>query len=179
MLPTQVTHAPINMNNIYNTMAALANVKDLEKLITDELAPHGFRKKGRNWYYRTDDCVCMFNLDKSRWGGQFFLNLGVMVSKIDPTETPLEHHCHVRCRLGELLEDSSALEKALNLEDHLIPADEKIQIIQESIRKAVPILKALATLDAIKKIAVEHPHPIWLVRREVFDLFFPAGISNQ
>jgi hypothetical protein len=172
------------MNNSYNIMAALANVKELETIITEELAPQGFRKKGQNWYYRTDDCVCMFNLDKSRWGGQFFLNLGVMVSKIDPTETPLEYRCHVRCRIDDIIDDSSLLEKALNLEDHSIPADEKIKIIQESIRKAGPILKSLGTLDAVKKIATEriateHPHPIWGIHKDVLAFFFPAGTSNQ
>lgn len=137
-------------------MVSVANMKDLERIITDCVRPKRFRKKQQNWYFDTDDCVEMINLQKDDFGGRFYINLGIMVKYLDQTPEPKEYKCHVRIRLDRLVDDRERLMKALNLEDISITSDERFAAISEAINNhALPFLNSMGTVDGVKKVLSE------------------------
>ena len=133
-------------------MANLANSKDLEAIVTSVLKPEGYRKKGANWYSETDDCILMVNLQKSRWGGQFYINLAVLVTDLNKNNTPQEYDCHIRARLDEVAPNSNEVKKALDLEDTTVPTETKIETLFNTLSTyGTPFLLSLNTLSKIKE----------------------------
>lgn len=94
----------------------------------------------------------MINLQKSDWGGQFYLNLAVCITKLDnSSDSPLEHKCPIRRRLDRIVSDRELLLQALDLENGSIQNEDRANIITNAIVKdAVPWLLALSTLDGIR-----------------------------
>ncbi len=137
-------------------MVSVANMKDLERIINECVKPKKFRKKATNWYFDTDDCVEMINLQKDDFGGRFYINLGVMVKNLDQTPEPKEYKCHVRIRLDRLVDDRDRIMRALNLEDASMTGDERFAAVSEAINThALPFLSSMGTVDGIKKILTE------------------------
>lgn len=133
-------------------MASVSNTKELESIITNQLKPNGFRKRGLNWYKRTDDTICVVNLQKSSYGGQYYINLGVFVTALDTSiDCPPEYECHIRERLTSIVPNRSQLEQALNLEGRDMDTKDRVDAISESIQKyGLPWLVNFATLDSIR-----------------------------
>ncbi len=138
-------------------MLSIANTKDLENAITGILKPRGFRKKRSNWYYDSDDAICMVNLQKSDFGGSYYINLGALFVEIDKTADPVENKCHIRMRLDNLVSNRESFVKALNLEDQGIVAEDRVQIIASALEDVgVPFLMSIATVDGAKKVLQEN-----------------------
>lgn len=138
-------------------MESVANTKDLEAIITAQLKPCGFRKKGSNWYLNTDDCVRMINLQKSEWGGQYYLNTAILVTSLDKEQNPLEYKCHIRVRADFLVPDKAELSKVLDLENHSVPSKKRAEFIAGIISDyLIPFLLSLGTLDSIKEAVLEN-----------------------
>ncbi len=133
-------------------MANLANLKDLEVVVTSVLKPEGYRKKKTNWYLETDDCILMVNLQKSRWGGQFYINLAVLITDLNKNNTPQEYECHIRARLDEVVPNQNEVKKTLDLEDTTIPTETKIETLANALNAyGIPFLSSLNTLSKIKE----------------------------
>jgi hypothetical protein len=98
--------------------AMLTNTKQLESAMSEILKDENFQKKGNSWYMDGADSICVINLQKSDWGGQYYVNLGVSLKCLESSPFPKEHKCHIRSRLCELVEDQELLSQSLNLEDH-------------------------------------------------------------
>ncbi|HXQ35760.1 MAG TPA: DUF4304 domain-containing protein [Anaerolineales bacterium] len=131
-------------------------VKQLEQSISKELLPLGFKKQGKTWYHDVDECISLLNLQKSEWGAQFYLNLGVFVKQLDPRiSTPKEHQCHLRLRLSDLVPNKAEFEQYLDFENE-IADEQRIHEILKGLRSyAVPWLKAVESLEGIKTTILE------------------------
>ncbi|MBI1924296.1 DUF4304 domain-containing protein [Candidatus Poribacteria bacterium] len=130
-----------------------ANTKDLERSITKLLKGDGFKKKGTSWYLENLECISVLDLQKSQWGGQYYINLGAFVKQLDAVPFPKEHQCHLRGRLSEIVADKAQLERYLDLEDNSSPVEQKIRAITETIQKdALPLLSSFQSLDGIKEL---------------------------
>ena len=69
------------------------------------LKAHGFRKSGATWHRDADRLIQVFNIQKSQWGDQFYLNVGIYLRDLGDESRPREYRCHVRCRAERLLDD--------------------------------------------------------------------------
>jgi hypothetical protein len=128
-------------------MRIAANTKDLERSITEILKEEGFKKKGTSWYFETPECISVLDLQKSQWGGQHYINLGVFVKQFDATPFPKEHQCHIRGRLSEIVADKTQFERYLDLEDNSFSVEQKLRAIVETIQKdALPLLSSFQSL---------------------------------
>lgn len=155
-------------------MNSVATTKDLEKVLTDILKPHGFRKKKHHWYYDSDDCICVVNLQKDDFGGRYYINLGVLVTRIDKTQNPLENKCHIRMRLDRLLDDRESFVNALDLENTALKAEGRIAILTHSIEKgALPFLMSLATIDGIRQVLQKNQAVLNRTVRPLVQHLFP------
>ena len=80
--------------------------RDLEKLFARLLLPEGFRREGRNWRLDLPMLILIVNLQRSRWGESFYVNIGALVKAIrdEPwnirdRERPRTEEAHVQIRL--------------------------------------------------------------------------------
>jgi hypothetical protein len=76
--------------------------KVLEGRIASVLKPLGYGKSGATWHRDQGNVISVVNLQKSQWGDDFYLNLGVYLKQLGTEERPAESHCHVRCRAEAL-----------------------------------------------------------------------------
>jgi hypothetical protein len=81
------------------------------------LKAHGYRKKGRTFHRRTEESVCIVNVQASQSNigstGTFTINLGVYFPGIEepltggsPSDPPREYDCTLRQRLGGLMPET-------------------------------------------------------------------------
>jgi hypothetical protein len=110
--------------------------KVLEAQITSVLKPLTYTKRGGTWHRDRGKIISVVNLQKSRWGDDFYLNVGVYLKQLGGEERPPESRCHVRCR-------AETLAGMPKLPDDLKEVDTVIRTI------AVPWLDALATPEEV------------------------------
>jgi len=67
--------------------------------LKSKLKELGFKKSGLNWRRSTADAIHVFNVQKSQWGPEFYVNLGVYLVALGPEEKPPHNRCQVRQRL--------------------------------------------------------------------------------
>jgi hypothetical protein len=78
--------------------------KILEERIASVLKPLGYSKRGATWHRDQGNVISVVNLQKSQWGDDFYLNLGVYLKQLGTKERPAASECHVRCRAEALAE---------------------------------------------------------------------------
>ena len=76
--------------------------KPFEAAIARVLKPLGYGKRGATWHRERDDVISVVNLQKSQWGDDLYLNVGVYLKEAGPERRPPESLCHVRTRLTSL-----------------------------------------------------------------------------
>jgi hypothetical protein len=76
--------------------------RDLEQAIAGILKPLGYTKRAAAWHRDRNQVVSVLNLQKSQWGDDWYLNLGVYLKALGEESRPAEARCHVRCRAATL-----------------------------------------------------------------------------
>lgn len=91
---------------------AQQQTKALETLFTQGLRQEGFRRDGRTWRRDLPELILVVNLQRSRWGTSFYVNIGVFVKAIrdEPWDIrdrarPRAEESHYRIRLEDLFAD--------------------------------------------------------------------------
>lgn len=103
-----------------------------------------FRKSGPTWHRDQQELIQVVNIQKSQWGDQFYINLGIYLKKLGTETRPTHYRCHIRFRIDFLLakEDLPTLNCLLNF-DEPIPLVARYSELRQLIAQS-----ALAWLDA-------------------------------
>jgi len=140
---------------------AQQQARALEALFAQSLRPEGFRRDGRNWRRDLPELILVVNLQRSRWGANFYVNIGVFVNAIrdepwdirDRTK-PRAEESHYRIRLEDLFADqpivppnkiSAAVERMHHLLDvgmggaGSVPRESELATIIE--KRLIPFLR--------------------------------------
>ncbi len=95
--------------------------KDLVKLLDEIFIPIGFKRKGNNWIFNSDELSKTINLQKSNYGNSFYINYGYIIKNLELTTTT-----HVGNRLASTekeqqkrITDLLDLENSIDREDRL------------------------------------------------------------
>jgi hypothetical protein len=130
------------------------NTKDLVKLFDDVLAPAGFRRRQSTWYKGNEDTITLVNLQKSQWGGQYYVNLGVYLRALGNATSPPEHQAHIRTRLTSIGEaGTSGLNEALDLESTEITRVDRTNAITGTLATvAVPFLAERSSVERLREL---------------------------
>ena len=113
------------------------------------LLEHSFKRKGGTWYYDCPETILVANLQKSQYGDQFYINLGVWFKALGTATNPKEHLCQIRIRLETL--SGEKLERALNLEDLSISELNRRMAIETSMKEhAIPFLNDCNSIEGVK-----------------------------
>ena len=75
----------------------------IEALVAPALKAAGYKKKARTWWRTTADSVQVVNLQKSPYGEQVYVNLGLYVRALGTEEFPPENRCHIQARLERVV----------------------------------------------------------------------------
>lgn len=73
---------------------------ELIVLVTPLLKSVGFKKSRTTWYRSSSEGVCVFNIQASQFGSEYYLNVGFYISALGSIEKPPEYKCHIRERLN-------------------------------------------------------------------------------
>ncbi|MBK8255163.1 MAG: DUF4304 domain-containing protein [Polyangiaceae bacterium] len=97
--------------------------------LSDLVVAAGFVRKRDTWYRATEDLIQVLNVQKSRYGQQYYLNLGIWLKPLGEVQFPKENVCHVRIRARQLDEATRAeFEKCLDLDSGITPEERENQI---------------------------------------------------
>jgi hypothetical protein len=88
----------------------------LQRALAPTLKARGFRKSAATWRKYVADATAVVNLQGSQYSPSFYLNLGVYFRAVGDRTDPLEHHCHIRTRLSDLVPDRQRLAELLDFE---------------------------------------------------------------
>ncbi len=112
----------------------------------------GFRKSGSYWYFENGETICVLNLQKSSFGDQYYVNLGVLFKELSNDRSPKVPHLPIRFRLDDIYPDQQELKECFNFESQTTSESEKTDLISRAINGvALPALEALKNISEIKR----------------------------
>jgi len=115
-----------------------------------------FQRKANTWYKELDETTLVVNVQKSSFGEQYYINLGILVKGFLASRNdivpPKETDCHIRLRVESLNPDEDEpLKQALNLENHSIsPAERQERVGKLITDVALPFLLRCSTHAGIR-----------------------------
>jgi len=130
------------------------NTKELQELFDNVLSPAGFRRRRDTWYKTNDDTIALVNLQKSQWGGQYYVNVALYIRDLGKAVSPAEYQSHIRTRLASIAgSEASAIEEALDLERTALAAEERRSVLARALSAiAVPFLSERSTLSRLRDL---------------------------
>ena len=111
---------------------------------------HGFEKRSSSWYRTEDETIAVYQVQRSSFGPQFYVNVALWLLPLGAHHYPKERECHIRTRLSQLVDDaSSGLDDTLNLEFSM-SASERQNNLQRLLEiYMIPLLDRSATIAGI------------------------------
>lgn len=124
--------------------------------INSVLLSEGFQHKLGTWYRDQEESILVVNLQKSNFGEQYYINLGVLLKGPQAATVrlpPKEHECHVRLRVEAATPaEEQALTALLNLEDRSIDAADRERRVRALMAdQALPFLLQCGTRAGLQE----------------------------
>ena len=152
------------------------------EIIAPLLESKNFKKKdARLWLRQKADCWNLVGLQKSDWGNQFFINLGIWLPVLNPNPRPRVQNCHIQVRLNRVASNDAGLERVLDFEDEwkVDPDQRKFEFycaFQDAEQKCFDVF---TSLDAIRRYFVSHPTGYFGIQRELAAALYPGHIQPK
>jgi hypothetical protein len=147
---------------------------DARETIWNAIVPlakaRGFRmERATNAYISSDETSSVFNLQRSQWGQQYYLNCGIWLNRFGFVKKPREHVCHIRWRVISLLSDDDArlLEGALNIERPIDDAARRFVFAKTVDVYGLGLLAECTSESAVMAMLSRYPDAAFAVRREL------------
>ncbi len=102
--------------------------KAVGSVVAQCLKPHGFKRKTTSWYRQFPEVTQVVNLQRSPWGPQYYINLGVALRALLDDPNPKENHCHARARIERAGADPDETKSVFDLEFPVSDEERAIQI---------------------------------------------------
>lgn len=151
----------------------IVDKSELAATLDKELRAAGFKKTGSTWYSSNILGVLLFNLQRSQWGNQYYINLASA-----PVEIPIEglpkpkhYKCPVNTRLSALYSHlEQKLKNVFDLEDVSINDTDRTASIREIVNDyAVPFLRKMDGLSNIRRSIDDGMYPQGLITGKLRD----------
>lgn len=133
--------------------------KQLAEVIGSRLVGAGFSRSGQTWFRESTETIALANLQKSRYGPCYYMNLGFWIKSLGdpPSIPPREHLCHIRARADSELEPG--LGRTLDLEVPIDDGDRRSELHRIVTETVIPFLvqgESLAGLRVLVEGRLEH-----------------------
>jgi hypothetical protein len=115
----------------------------------------GFQKKSDGWYRDTNEAVLVANLQKSNFGEQYYVNLGIWLKVLGEVPFPKEYQCHIRVRAATLEPERQKYweSEVFNLEHREILDAGRFDLVQSFLETtALPFLLACGSLSELRRL---------------------------
>lgn len=125
------------------------NQKALEVCLDENLKASGFRKKGPTWYRMNKDVLLIVDLQKSQYGGQYYMNLAFVPPGLDVEgmPTPKEHKCPIRIRATTAFpRNKNAINSMLDLEQDAREETRRIALSDILVSSVLPLMERVSAL---------------------------------
>ena len=137
----------------------------------------GGTKKSGSWYWRSAETVFVLNLQKSQYGPQYYVNVGLWLLSLGPAETPKDHQCPIRTRLDNLVpaDKEAGLTTLLDLEspvDDELRREELLALLRSVL---LPLLDTTSTLEGLRAAAGQRLVGVSLVAGDAQRLLVSGG----
>jgi hypothetical protein len=147
----------------------------VKRIVSKVATDLGYRRgRGSNWYKDFADVIQIVGLQKSRWGGQNYLEAGIWLKVFGPDESPSYYECHVRLRLDndsglDLGDVDSALDEEASWK---MESEERQDIIKSAIVRAeMDFFGKARTLEDLHSLLGSRHELNLAVDRQVKDFF--------
>ena len=140
-----------------------------------------FLRKSNTWYRDLEETVLLVEVQKSNFGEQHYINVGVFVKGIPATYMgklpPRENECHIRIRIEGLAPDAEeSYRHMLNLEDESVGVTERQQLVERAIADVVlPFLFQCSTRTGIRDAHIRGHLDRALVNKSLRESVFPGN----
>lgn len=152
----------------------MAALNPIREALSTLLKTHGFKKKSNSWYLDNVESISVVNLQKSQFGDQFYINLGVAFKALGTVKFPAANKCHVRFRLERAIPDTEQdiCKVALNMENHSISPDDRKATISRLVETyGLPMLRDSSSAKGVEAAYKDGRLAGAMVLRQVKDLF--------
>src|SRR4051794_13776958 len=112
----------------------------------------GYRKHALTWHRKNAETISVFNVQKSQWGDQFYLNCGIYLCDLGDESQPPSYRCHLNIRVDRLVPDRDRLLLLLDF-DQPVKSEFRIEELAELVNKwAMPWLEKCSTISALREL---------------------------
>ena len=128
------------------------NKKQFKSVFADLLLPLGYIGVKDMFFRRVGDVFLIVDLQKSNFGGRYYVNIGLFVDDgANLTRPPPFHETHMIQRLESIAPQAvrNALVPALNLEEPMCAAERSAVITSALEQCGLPYLNSLSTIEGI------------------------------
>lgn len=155
--------------------------RKFERLFDFELKKFGFKRRSSHWYLKTSGALQVINLQKSRFGDIFYINLSFVPDGMSVAGLPFprEYKCPIRIRLGTGMSEAedAYIKEILDLESEISECDREFGIKIIAQNYILPIVINIIDAESIKKALIYSPMKGMIVNRE--GLEFLGIFSNR
>lgn len=146
----------------------MMNKNIFKKVITSSFENTAYVKKGQSWYLDGEDAIIVVNLQKSNFGEEYFMNIGIWLKGLGSTLFPKENQCHLFIRLERLFpEDRELITRGFSLETTNM---QTLSDLSEFIKfKLFPFLQDCTNINKLKDFAAMGKFKAGLIRKETKD----------
>ncbi|CAI9404243.1 MULTISPECIES: DUF4304 domain-containing protein [Aestuariimicrobium] len=106
----------------------------------------GFVKRAGSWYLKREDIILVLNLQKSNYGRQYFLNIGLWLNVLGTEQAPQEQHCHIRSRLSRIAADAGRAGDLMDADKLEVQADGAKQLTSELASALDPLISLASSM---------------------------------
>jgi len=150
----------------------------IKRSVDEALKGVEFLRKSNTWYRDLEETVLVVDLQKSNFGEQHYINVGVLVkglaTRYNGKLPPKETDCHIRARIEGLEPNAEeSFRQLLDLEDKSVGASERQQRIEKAIADVVlPFLLRCSTRAGIRDAHIQGHLERALVNKSVRESVF-------
>lgn len=143
----------------------------LKSVIDDPLKKLGFTKKSNSWYLVNEEVVLVVNLQKSQYGEQHYVNLGVALKSFGADGFPKEHLCDIRFRLSSVVpkERREECDIAFDLEKGLTDQERRVVVIDFFERYGLSLLMVCQSISSLAEAYKSGKLPEWAASKRAAD----------
>ncbi len=137
----------------------------LTEAVGKPLKRAGFKKESDGWYVNSDESITVINRQKSSFGPQYYINIGVWLKCIGEADLPKTHKCHIQFRWGALIpQDEKQLERLLDLDNESISDQERVREVGNLLETYIlPFVSSAISLHGLRMLYKSDGWPVCLV----------------
>lgn len=153
----------------------------IREILADELTKLGFAAKKTSWCRRRGELIHVVGLQRSDWGRQHYVNLGLWVNTLGANEFPKPQECHVQCRLEMISDAPAGLAEALDEEDYWrMDAEHRREVIKLALCNAdFVFFRHLNTIDDLSRFLKRNRELNCLVTRSLHEILAEKGFDQR